>query len=343
MNAHAPVNAINETTLRDVCDDAELEFGVARALWRDGAAFRSRSFTASTPGFKQYDSDELGACRQSSVFPAFSITGGACALDCAHCRAKILEPMIAAGAPVEFEKRARAMIEGQGMRGFLLSGGSSKRNEVGFDRYLPVIKRIKHDYPETQILVHTGLVTRQRADNLAASGADVAMLDIIGAPETVREVYNLDRPVADFENSLAALIGAGMNVVPHIVVGLHFGRLRGEAAALAIIARHRTQTAILVVLMHGFADQTRFTPVDPHQAGAFFGEARAALADRRLLLGCARPHGRARIQLDYYAALAGFDGIAFPSDGVIGLVRALGRSSDRTHNCCGGRVCGSSI
>ena len=53
-----------------------------------------------TPTFRSYASEELKGCGKAS-FPAFSITGGACALNCDHCQAKILEPMIPATKPDE--------------------------------------------------------------------------------------------------------------------------------------------------------------------------------------------------------------------------------------------------
>jgi hypothetical protein len=101
----------------------------------------------------------------------------------------------------------------------------------------------------TRIAAHTGLVDRSRAGRLAGAGVEVAMLDIIGAEATIREVYHLDRPVADFEAALAALAESSLKVVPHVVIGLHYGRVLGEFRALEIIARHRIDACILVVVM----------------------------------------------------------------------------------------------
>ncbi len=80
-----------------------------------------------TPTFRSYASDELKGCGKAS-FPAFSITGGACALNCDHCQAKILEPMIAAPSPAELERKVRDLVQLKDLRGFLLSGGSNRRN-----------------------------------------------------------------------------------------------------------------------------------------------------------------------------------------------------------------------
>jgi lipoyl synthase len=302
-----------------------------------GQPFHARPFHAATPSFKHYESETLGACA-SGAFPAFSITGGACALQCKHCRAAILKPMIATGAPEVFEAKVREMVARQGLRGFLLSGGSNLRNEVAFEPYLPAIARLKADHPALEILVHTALVDQRRAEALAASGVDGTMLDIIGAEETIRDVYRLNRKVADFEDALAALVTTGMRVIPHIVIGLHFGRLLGEDNALAIIARHKTAAAILVVVMPAYADAA-FQPVNLSEASAFLGRAREALADRLLLLGCARPHGEARVILDQAAVLAGLDGVAYPSDEALALAEALGRPRVHRHACCGTQGC----
>jgi len=332
------VPAIADAQLATLAEEAGLPPPLAAELLRIGTPFASRPFRASTPSFRDFDSDALGTCRRSAVFPAFSMTGGACALNCAHCRAEILKPMIPAGDPDAFAARLRDMIARQGLRGFLLSGGSNRRNEVPFDRYLPVIRALKDEHPGIRVLVHTGLVDAARARALKAAGIDVAMLDIIGDETTIRDVYHLDRPVADFEHALAHLVEAGLAVIPHVVAGLHFGALRGEGAALDIIARHPTAAAILVVVMPAFA-APGFGALDPAEGAALFGQARQRLSDRLLLLGCARPHGAARVTFDVAAVLSGFDGVAYPADEAMRAARLLGRVADRAHACCGVQAC----
>ena len=96
---------------------------------------------------------------------------------------------------------------------------------------------------------------------MESAGIDSAMMDVIGAEETIRDVYHLDRPVEDFEATLAALTATSMEVVPHIVIGLHYGRLRGEGRALEIVARHPIHALVLVVVMPFYArDGTFATP-----------------------------------------------------------------------------------
>ncbi len=323
----------------EALDGAGLDPALAAELWRTGARFADRRLLAALPSFTQYQNDDLasevGACAGGGAYPAFSVTGPTCALQCAHCKGRILEPMIAVRDGAHLERLVRDMQARQGLRGFLLSGGSNRANEVPLVRVLPAVARLKRDLPHLEIAAHTGLVDRARAEALAGAGIDVAMLDIIGAEATIREVYNLDRTPDDFARALAALVGAGLAVVPHVVIGLHFGQLFGEHRALEMIARHPTAAAILVVVMPQFATPGTFRPVALADAARVFALARETLADRKLLLGCARPAGLWRRAADACAVLAGLDGIAHPADSVVPLAHALGRRLTASGACCG--------
>jgi len=144
---------------------------------------------------------------------------------------------------------------------------------------------------------------------MESAGVDVAMLDIIGAEETIREVYHLDRPVDDFEATLEALCSTSMQISPHIVIGLHYGRILGEANALDILSRHPTHALVLVVIMPFYAKPGTFVTPDTLDVGRIFLEARRRLPDRQVLLGCARPPGMHKRVTDAYAVMAGLDGI----------------------------------
>jgi uncharacterized radical SAM superfamily protein len=286
-----------------------------------------------TPTFKAYATSEISACGHSA-WPAVSITGAACKLQCDHCKAKILAAMIAATTPEALWRVVNERIDA-GAKGMLLTGGSNHRDEVEYGPFLPTLRRIKNQHPAFRIAIHTALVDRDMARAIEAAGVDVAMLDVIGAQDTVSQVYHLRRPVADFERSLEALLDTSMKVVPHIVIGLHYGQLLGEWAALEMIARHRPSALVLVVAMPFYAPAHRpFAVPASTQVGRFFHDARRALPDVPLLLGCARPAGRAKLEIDAYAVLAGLSGIAHPAEGVVELALRLGRAVKVTAACC---------
>jgi uncharacterized radical SAM superfamily protein len=314
--------------------DIALDDELVEAFERQALARPLPPLRFFTPSFRAYASEELEGCGKMN-FPAFSVTGGRCALNCDHCQAKILEPMIPARTPEHFEAMVREMIARKGLRGFLLSGGSNRRNEVPYRRYYPVLARLKRDFPWLRIAIHSALASREDVRQMAESGVDVAMIDVIGAEETIREVYHLDRPVADFEATLAALTESGMAVVPHIVIGLHYGELRGEWTALDIIARYPVTALVLVVVTPIYAPPEKpFRAVPPREAARVFLAARERLSHLPVQLGCVRPSGAAKFELDAYATMAGLDGIAYPAPGIVALARAIGRPVSQAHACC---------
>lgn len=286
-----------------------------------------------TPTFKSFRTSEIDGCAGSS-WPAVSVTGADCSLQCDHCKAKILESMVPARTPEALWAVVNRQIEA-GARGLLLTGGSNLRNEVEYDPFYPVIRRVKDAFPGFRIAVHTALVDGAAALRMEDAGVDVAMMDVIGAQDTVTQVYHLRRPVEDFERSLEALVATRMKVVPHIVIGLHYGALLGEWRALQMVARHRPDALVLVVAMPFYAPENRpFAVPDSADVGAFFLDVRKALPDIPVLLGCARPAGRAKSEIDSYAVLAGLNGLAHPSDGMVELAVRLGRGVRVTPACC---------
>jgi uncharacterized radical SAM superfamily protein len=253
---------------------------------------------------------------------------------CDHCQAKVLEPMIPATSPEMLDRKVREMIARQDLQGFLLSGGSNRRNEIRYERYYPVIEKLKRDFPHIRIAIHSALLDEQRAKTMEAAGVDTAMMDVIGARDTIVEVYHLDRPVEDFEATLAALSTTSMEVVPHIVIGLHYGRILGEPNALDIVSRHRIQSLVLVVVMPFYAKPGTFVTPATGDVGRIFLEARQRIPGRQVLLGCARPPGMHRRVTDAYAVMAGLDGIAFPAEGTLAVANAIGRPAVQEHACC---------
>ena len=292
-----------------------------------------RSIRFSTPTFKEYSSTELSGCNKNS-FPAFSITAGACALNCDHCQKKILEPMIPATNPEMLDRKVRQLIESQELNGLLLSGGSNKKNEIPYGRYLPVVEQLKKDFPQMKIAVHSALLDEKRARDMESAGVDTVMMDVIGAQETITEVYNLDRSVDDFEETLAALCSTSMEVTPHIVIGLHYGQILGEANALDIVSRYPVTALVLVVIMPFYAKPGTLVTPSTTDVGNIFFTARERLQDKQVLLGCARPPGMHKRVTDAYAIMAGLDGIAFPADGAVSVAHTIGRPFEQAHSCC---------
>jgi uncharacterized radical SAM superfamily protein len=334
------MNWLDRISQIEELEDAEFDASLVAKMQANAAQILPRPIRFSTPTFKEFESTELSGCGKNS-FPAFSITAAGCALNCDHCQKKILEPMIPATKPEMLDQKVRDMILMQDLQGFLLSGGSNKRNEIRYERYLPVVEKLKHDFPHLQIAIHTALLDETAAKRMEAAGVDSAMMDVIGAQKTINEVYNLERSVDDFEATLAALTSTQLKVTPHIVVGLHYGKILGEENALDIVSRYDCHALVLVVIMPFYAKPGTFETPSTSDVGHIFLKSRQMLPNKQVLLGCARPPGMHKRVTDAYAVMAGLDGIAFPADGAVAACETIGRQFHQEHACCAIKIGGS--
>ncbi len=284
------------------------------------------------PGLKRWQTREWKPQRANRFLPV-SVTGTACALQCDHCKTKVLEGMISVGAEGSLFETARS-LRGQGTEGILVSGGSGRDGGVPLARHFDDMRRVR-DELGMKVIVHSGVVSPALAAGLAAAGVDGVMLDVIGADETVRDVYHLDLAAADFERSLALLAARGMRIIPHIVLGLHYGRFLGEWKALAMIRRHPVSTLILVVLTPLVGTPMGHLPPPPiEEVIDFFALARAEMPETPVNLGCGRPMGATKVALDKAAVDQGLNGIAYPAEGIVDYARRSGLEPAYYEYCC---------
>lgn len=285
------------------------------------------------PSLKDYDTSEF-SCHEED-FVSMSVTGDTCGLSCDHCDGAVLESMIPVDDEVDLAAKSKALAE-QGGEGLLLSGGCDSEGQVHLEGYLDGISAA--DENDLEVALHTGLVPeRETAMAYADAGADAAMVDIIGAEETIEQVYNLeDTTPEDYGETLGNLDAAGLKLIPHLVVGLHYGEIRGEERALEIISQYDVHALVLVIMMplNGTA-MTDVEPPAPAEVGDIFRTAREMFPETTIMLGCARPKAQSySLDVETRALQAGFNGIAFPSDGVIEYSQSLGLEPALKQTCC---------
>ena len=301
-----------------------------------GMRLRKRRFGTAmefyAPGLKRWQTPEWTPER-ANRFLALSVTGTACALQCDHCKTKVLQGMPTVSRDAGLFELARR-LRGQGTEGILVSGGSDKSGEVPLALHFADMRRVR-DELGLKVIVHSGVVTPDLAAGLAEAGVDGVMLDVIGADETIEQVYHLDLAASDFERSLELLAEHGMRIIPHIVLGLHYGRILGEHNALEMIRRYPVSTLILVVLTPLVGTpMARLEPPPVGEVVDFFAHARAAMPDTPVNLGCGRPMGEMKVALDRAAVDHGLNGIAYPADGIVEYARASGLTPEFYEYCC---------
>jgi lipoyl synthase len=291
--------------------------------------------TFHAPGLRRYKTTEYPDQNHRS-FMSISLTGAECALACDHCNMSILKsmaPLPRSGGSL-FDMCSELARQGAG--GVLISGGSNKKGRVPLLKHIPDLIRVRRELGLT-IRVHPGIPDEETVAGLADVGIDGAMMDIIGDNDTIREVYHLaDTTIEDYEQALALLDQYGVPSIPHIILGLHYGQMRGEQTALEIIAHHQHKAVVLVILMPlSDAPMARVTPPPIEEVARFFAHTRATLPRSPLMLGCARPAGYSKLQTDRAAVDAGFNGIAYPAEGIVTYARQRGLQAKMINACCG--------
>lgn len=284
------------------------------------------------PGLKRYRTSEY-ADQDPGRFVSISVTGAECALQCDHCQARVLDGMLPLKGLSLYQTCAE--LAKRGARGVLVSGGCDRRGRVPLRRHVSDLKRVRSELGFT-IRVHPGLPDEETAAALGEVELDGAMLDIIGAEETIREVYHLAVGVEEYEVALERLARHRVPLVPHIILGLHYGRILGEWRALEMIARHSPKFLVLVILMplYGTA-MAGVTPPSVEEIGEFFVHARKTLPTTPIMLGCARPIGPPKAEIDRRAVDAGLNGIAYPAEGIVAYAEEKGLIPRFHDACCG--------
>ncbi|MCK4757938.1 MAG: radical SAM protein [Thermoplasmata archaeon] len=286
--------------------------------------------TASAPGAKTYITDHHR--NKKNTFVNISVTGTSCALHCDHCQAGLLESMEAVSGPEELAGLGQRLVE-KGCEGVLLSGGANEEGEVPISGFLSAIPELKK--MGLKVLVHSGLASEKTAGKLKESGADQVLLDIIGDEGTIRDVYHLDKTPDDIFDCLSGLVESGLDVVPHILIGLHYGKIVGEYKALDMIMRSGAGHIVFIVLMPkpGTPMEDVTTP-SAVEIARIVAIARILNPEARITLGCARPAGDEKVATERYAVMAGINGIAYPLDETINFAKEKGLAVEFKDTCC---------
>ncbi|MGB9792383.1 MAG: radical SAM protein [Thermacetogeniaceae bacterium] len=300
-----------------------------RAAWETGRKLGDR-IAFSAPGAKHYH-NRFFRNRRSS-FVNLSVTGNACACRCAHCGGKLLETMIPTPTPEEMCRLVDRLAK-RGCRGILVSGGSDASGEVPLLPFAGAIRYAKER--GLRVLVHTGLVRRETAVALREAGVDQVLLDVIGDENTIREVYHLDRSAEDYLEAMLTCREIGLEIAPHVVIGLHYGRLLGEMNALEMISRAEPQAVVLVVLTPMKGTEMAGVESPPvEEAARVIAAARLMNPGIPIALGCARPSGRYKQQVEKLALDCGVNAIAYPDEATVSYALARGLQTVFSEECC---------
>ncbi|MCX7682180.1 MAG: radical SAM protein [Anaerolineae bacterium] len=300
------------------------------AAWTVRHAYHPPELRFAVPGGKRYATEHYR--NTPWRFASISLTGRHCDLQCEHCRGRMLATMLPALTPEMLVLQAERLLE-RGCAGVLISGGCNLDGAVPIKPYLSAIARVRSMGLRT--IVHTGLLDRETAEGLKNAGVDQVLLDVVGDEETIQQVLHLTHSPAEYEATLALARAAGLSVAPHVIVGLHCGELRGELAALEIIRRTGADVVVIVVLRPLPHTPLAQAPVmAPDTVGRLVAVARLLFPAVPVTLGCARPAGPLKAEMERLAVLAGINGLAYPDPATVELAAGLGLRTSFVESCC---------
>ncbi len=248
-----------------------------------------------------------------------SLTGRQCALDCAHCGGHYLSGM----RPIwEAEPDASTSC--------LISGGCDPGGKVPV---LAHLERVRAWRPGRRMNWHVGLISEAEMAAIAPL-VDVVSFDFVGDDATIREVYGLDRTVEEYAQTYR-LLRRYARTLPHITIGLRGGELGHELPAFEWLQELGADGLVLLVFIP--TPGTRYAdcqPPAPQAVADLLAEARLRFPDVPLYLGCMRPRGQYRDQLDPLAVRAGVNVIVSPARPARSLAAELGLLSRQMRECC---------
>lgn len=266
-------------------------------------------------------------------FSIISVTGVKCSLNCKHCGRKYLKGMIQADTPNKFLAVCEGLAENEGI-GCMISGGFNREGKLPIQNHLKAITKAKRKF-NFILGVHPGLVSRAEAEALASAEIDFVSYDFIWSDEAIRKVLGIKATKWDYLRSLEFLVDSGIGwVVPHICVGINFGKIDWEFEALEILSQFKFPLIIFIILSP--TRGTAMENVKPPSASLvreLMIKAKKYFSE--VSLGCMRPRGEIRIQYERVALEAYADRIANPSKKLIKQALEGGWRVTMYTACCG--------
>lgn len=224
--------------------------------------------------------------------------------------------------------------EANGGVGLLISGGSTSDGKVPLSPFLETMRWVKEN-TDLVINLHTGMLTRSEAEDIASTGVDIASVDLVGSQETLKKVYGLDASLKEYGDTLIHLKDGGVPyVAPHVCVGLHYGEVLGESKAIELAAEVKPETIVFISLIP--TADTPMADVAPPSVDDIIGlikEAKEKSPVSDISLGCMRSRSY-KAELEWKAIDAGVDRLALASRRTEKRALENGYTVQKLDSCC---------
>lgn len=252
-----------------------------------------------------------------------SLTGNACALNCAHCGGHYLRNMRDIAA-------ARQLLQQKEAASVLVSGGCDPKGGLPLAGYAA---RIKELAGLGRINLHAAMTPLEDVQLILGDVAAVSF-DLVGDDDTIRQVYNLPYRARDYRQHYLQL-AKQVKTVPHICIGLRGGQLAGEEKLLDWLANDPPSALVFIVFKPTPGTMlANCRPPKLLDVAALLARARLALPTTPIYLGCMRPGGRYRLELDQLALTCGVNAIVMPAPAAVRQAQERNWRIRTSEECC---------
>jgi uncharacterized radical SAM superfamily protein len=261
--------------------------------------------------------DKISPTRTLSV----SLTDRGCEQNCAHCNGHYLKGMqmlskLDSGKLSEYEA-------------VLISGGSSKNGSVPVEEHIDTILSLPG---HLQLNLHPGYQPVEPLLPLKKR-RPVVSFDLPGSDAVIKNVFKLPYRAEDYRQ-LFISYARHFDTVPHICIGLNEGKDSGEESTLDFLAgQPARQTVFIIFRPTPGTELADAQPPELSRVCEVLSYARSRLKSQ-LLLGCMRPAGTYRRDVDILAWLYGIRKIVQPHHDLVKILERNGVTVNEYKNCC---------
>jgi len=260
-----------------------------------------------------------------------SVTGSYCELSCKHCNKKYLDSMI----DIKDENLTKFFKTKDTA---LISGGSLKNGSVPFYLEYERIKKLKEK--NLYLNAHTGYIPSKQFEKTLIF--DTISLDIVGSDKILKQVYNLKVDLKELQENiliynefLQKIKVKKPDITPHITIGIYYGKDSYEEDAIDFISKISPEKLVLNVLIP--TKNTYFEKIKEIEIRRIlevYDYAKKKLEKSSIYLGCMRPFGKNREELDFAIFEKGIDAIVNPSSKLVGLLEKNPENFIKLNGCC---------
>ncbi|GAB4275619.1 MAG: radical SAM protein [Candidatus Rifleibacteriota bacterium] len=252
---------------------------------------------------------------------SISVTGTYCEQDCSHCNGHFLKGMTPLAKLEKIDLKQYDSV--------LISGGSDKNGEVPIARYAKQIL----DLPENLILnIHPGFQPVEKLLFLKDRNC-VFSFDLPASNDIIKNVFGLCFSKKEYEE-LFLEYSKNFKTIPHLNLGLGGPDCKVEKETIDFLANNHSGDIVFILFRPTIGTRLENQEAPKIEKVIEIFSYTRQRTKSGLLLGCMRPSGLYRKNIDILAWLSGIRNIVQPDHALINILKENSIPIEEKFRCC---------